>query len=92
VRGLRFAPPPRPLATLVGWDAEAAHIAALPLRENARLVTLTGPGGVREVVAFISFTSVAHEDEVLPKVARVLGVRADGPEVAGAMAARLGLV
>jgi predicted ATPase/DNA-binding CsgD family transcriptional regulator len=37
---------PLPLTTLVGRDDEIARVAALLSREDVRLVTLTGPGGV----------------------------------------------
>ena len=36
---------PMQLTTLVGRDAEIAHLSAMIEREGARLVTLTGPGG-----------------------------------------------
>jgi hypothetical protein len=36
---------PMQLTTLVGREAEIAHISAMIEREGARLVTLTGPGG-----------------------------------------------
>jgi predicted ATPase/DNA-binding XRE family transcriptional regulator len=37
---------PAPLTPLIGREREVAHIASLLRREEVRLVTLTGPGGV----------------------------------------------
>jgi len=37
---------PTPLTSFIGREREIAPIAALLLREDVRLVTLTGPGGV----------------------------------------------
>jgi predicted ATPase/DNA-binding CsgD family transcriptional regulator len=41
-----FASIPRPLTTFVGRDREVAELCALARREDVRLLTLTGPGGV----------------------------------------------
>ena len=45
-RRLRLVSPPAPLTTLVGRDADVAAVAALLNGNEARLVTLVGPGGI----------------------------------------------
>lgn len=82
---------PLPLTTFVGRTAEAAHVASLLRREDIRLVTLTGPGGVGKTrlamhiatsladdfpdgIAFVSLASIADAAQVLPEIARTLGI------------------
>jgi predicted ATPase len=82
--------PPAYLTALVGRKREAAHVRALVLDPAARLVTLTGPGGVGKTrlavqvvtdldggfgeVAFVDFAPVRDADRVAPRIAEALGV------------------
>jgi predicted ATPase/DNA-binding CsgD family transcriptional regulator len=87
--------PPAYLTPLVGREQEAAEVRALVLRPTARLITLTGPGGVGKTrlaiqvatdldtgfdeVAFVEFAPVHDHDGVAARIAQALGV----PESAG---------
>ncbi|HVD28340.1 MAG TPA: NB-ARC domain-containing protein, partial [Mycobacteriales bacterium] len=82
--------PPAYLTGLVGREQEAARLRALVLDRAARLVTLTGPGGVGKTrlavqvaadldagfdeVAFIEFAPVRDHDGVTARIAEALGV------------------
>jgi predicted ATPase/DNA-binding CsgD family transcriptional regulator len=82
--------PPAYLTGLIGRDQEAARLRALVLDRGARLVTLTGPGGVGKTrlavqvaadldagfdeVAFIEFAPVRDHDRVAARIAEALGV------------------
>ena len=75
---------------LVGREQEAARLRALVLDRAARLVTLTGPGGVGKTrlavqvaadldagfdeVAFVEFAPVRDHDRVAARIAEALGV------------------
>jgi predicted ATPase/DNA-binding XRE family transcriptional regulator len=52
---------PRPISSLVARDDVIAEICALFLNRNARLVTLTGPGGVGKTRVAVEASSVIHE-------------------------------
>jgi predicted ATPase/class 3 adenylate cyclase len=77
---------PRPSTPLLGRDGEVAHLMALLGRRGARLVTLTGPGGVGKTrlalgvavellpAHFISFAPVADPALVPATLVRSLGV------------------
>jgi non-specific serine/threonine protein kinase len=83
--------PPAHLTALVGREREAAEVRALVLRPTARLVTLTGPGGVGKTrlavqvaadldtgfdeVALVDFAPVRDLDGVVPRIAQAFGVR-----------------
>ncbi|HEY6745791.1 MAG TPA: tetratricopeptide repeat protein, partial [Mycobacteriales bacterium] len=82
--------PPAYLTGLVGREQEAARLRALVLDRGARLVTLTGPGGVGKTrlaiqvakdlnagfdeVAFVEFAPVRDHDRVAARIAEALGV------------------
>jgi predicted ATPase/DNA-binding CsgD family transcriptional regulator len=82
--------PPAYLTALVGRERETALVQALVLDPGARLVTLTGPGGVGKTrlavqaatgldvgfdeVAFVDFAPVRDADRVASRIAEALGV------------------
>ena len=85
---------PAPRTSFVGRVREIDHVQALLVRENVRLMTLTGPGGVGktrvaiQAVAtsdqpahFVDLADVHHPSLVLPTIAAGLNVRTDGRPV-----------
>ena len=87
---VRLAGVPVPLTPLVGRERDVAAVSALLRREDVRLVTLVGPGGVGKTrlalhvarvadafgdVAFVDLSTIADPTLVLPAVARTLGVQ-----------------
>ena len=89
----RPRPVPVPVTALVGRGDDLESVAALVLREEVRLVTLTGPGGIGKTrlaidvsramadhfatVAYVPLAAVEADDEVLGAVATAMGVRVD---------------
>ena len=85
---------PTPLTSLVGRSRDVAEITAMLGREDVRLLTLFGPGGVGKTrlalavagavdafedgVAFVRLAPLAHADLVLPAIVRELGVPQGG--------------
>jgi predicted ATPase/DNA-binding CsgD family transcriptional regulator len=85
---------PVPRTSFVGRVREIASVHALLRRDNVRLVTLTGPGGVGKTrtaisaaasiplpVHFVDLADVRQPDLVLPTIAAALGIRPDGRPV-----------
>jgi predicted ATPase/DNA-binding CsgD family transcriptional regulator len=82
---------PRPRTSFVGREREVGLIQALVRRDDVRLVTLTGPGGVGKTriairavsgaphpAQFVDLADVQQPALVLPDIAAALGVRPDG--------------
>ena len=87
-------PLPTFLTTFVGREREVGVVANLLCREDIRLVTLTGPGGVGKTrialravssaphsARFVDLADVQRSALVLPAIAVALGVRPDGREI-----------
>ena len=90
---LRPRPVPVPVTAMIGRDDDLADLAALVLRDDVRLVTLTGPGGIGKTrlaidvtraiadhfrtVTYVPLAAVEHDDHVLSAVAAAMGVRVD---------------
>ena len=84
-------PPPLPRTSFVGREREVGLVQTLLRREDVRLVTLTGPGGVGKTrialrvvssalhsAQFVDLADVQEPALVLPAIAAALGVRPDG--------------
>ena len=91
----RFSSPPRPPTRLVGREREVAAITYTLRSGQARLVTLTGPGGVgktRLALAVANAIAADFPDGVVwVELAQVIGPAQEAiPLVAGAIARALG--
>jgi predicted ATPase/DNA-binding CsgD family transcriptional regulator len=85
---------PKPLTPFFGRKQEASLAVSLLGRDDVRLLTLTGPGGVGKTrlaikiaddasemfgdVRFVSLAAVASDDHVVPAIAHALGLVAAG--------------
>ena len=92
-----------PLTAIVGRDQETVALRDLLLRRTARLVTLTGPGGVGktrlaievasaldggfDTVAFVPLASVGDPELVVATIARAVGLQATEEAAATALQA-----
>src|SRR4051812_6833017 len=85
---------PVPRTSFVGREREVERVRALLKRDDVRLITLTGPGGVGKTrtalrvassvpqfAQFVDLADVQQPDLVLTTVAAALGVRPDGRPV-----------
>lgn len=85
---------PAPRTSFVGRAREICQVQTLLAREDVRLVTLTGPGGVGKTrvavqavatsdhpASFVDLADVRHPALVLPTIAGALNVRTDGRPV-----------
>ena len=93
---------PVALTAIVGRDQETVALRELLLRRTARLVTLTGPGGVGKTrlaievasaldggfdsVAFVPLASVGDPELVVATIARAVGLQSTDEAAATALA------
>ena len=82
---------PAPRTSFVGREREVALVQELLRRDDVRIVTLTGPGGVGKTriairavtpatpaTRFVDLADVREPELVLPAIAAALGIRPDG--------------
>lgn len=89
-RQLEASSLPAPRTSFVGREREVELVQTLLRRDDVRLVTLTGPGGVGKTriairavdpipaIRFVDLADVTQPALVLPAIAASLGIRPDG--------------
>lgn len=93
-RNLDAGPAPTPRTSFIGRTREVERVRDLLSRDEVRLVTLTGPGGVGKTrtaiqsaiatspfARFVDLADVQQPSLVLPTIAAALDVRPDGRSV-----------
>ena len=94
---------PTPPTPMLGRTAEVAHVTALLSAPDARLITVTGPGGVGKTrlawevarglegggreVVVVELAAVRRVDLLVPTIARAFGLQAGSDDLIGAIAA-----